>query len=180
VDEDVKENLKFYLIRYHKGIVKQYASYTRCICLAIKEKGLSVSDLKDYLMSLDVFEPEKCEHFSELEKAETIDRIFEIVKKYASYLNYEIYQCIVDEFGIDNGQDALKYPEHLKAYIEKHTISELAQIMPIQLCQSTDPSKKFTLKLDIEVTSKSAKVINLKVEVARILEVGDQCCLLSL
>ena len=38
----------------------------------------------------------------ELEAATTIDKIFIILsKKYASFLNYEIYQAMIQEYGIN-------------------------------------------------------------------------------
>lgn len=170
------ENLEFLLVEYRKKIVKQYASYVHCIRASILERGITVSELCSYLLSLDAFQAGhnvQCKLLSgvkdKFEGASTIHQILDIVTKdCASFLDFEIYQCIVDEYDFDHGQNAMKYSEHLKEYIEKHTIAELAKVVP-KLCQSTDDTKEVTLKVDIELTCKLAKIVDLKKEVARIL-----------
>ena len=106
----------------------------------------------------------------ELEKASTICQIFNVLNSCTSHINCDIYQRIVDDHNIDDGQSGvLKYPEYLKAYFEKHKISEFIKINP-KLEKCTDKTKELILKFNVKETSRLAKVIELKKEVARIFE----------
>ena len=173
------ESLEFLLTEYRKKIVKQYASYVHCIRAAILEKGISVSELRSYLLSLDAFQSGsnvQCKLLSgvkdKLEAASTVYQILDTVTKdCSSFLDYEIYQCIVDQYDIDQGQKALNYPEYLQEYIEKHRIAELAKVIPKLNQSDAQGTKEVVLQLDIELTSKLTKIIDLKKEVARILNV---------
>lgn len=177
VSPETLESLEFLLTEYRKKIVKRYASYVHCIRTAILEKGISVSELCSYLLSLDAFQSGSNVQYKllsgvkdKLEAANTIYQILDtITKDCSSFLDYEIYQCIVDQYDIDHGQKALNYPEYLQEYIEKHRIAELAKVIPKLSPSNTQDTKEVILKLDIELTSKLTKIIDLKKEVARIL-----------
>ena len=94
-----------------------------------------------------------------------------LIKEYASFLNYEIFQLIVDKYQLDNGQEEFKYPDHLKAYVNEHKISEFVEINPL-LKDFTDSSKEVILKIDIVATSRLAKIKNLGTKFAEILHVN--------
>jgi hypothetical protein len=74
---------------------------------------------------------------------------------------------MVKDHHIDGDQEAMKYPEHLKAYFEKHKISEFIEINPKLAEECTKNSEKL-VKLDVEKTYKLSRIIELKKEVARI------------
>lgn len=126
LSQETLENLEFLLVEYRKKIVKQYASYVHCIRALIVDRGITVSELRSFLLSLEAFQSGhnvQCKLLSgveeKLEEASTIYQILDIVTKdCASFLDFEIYQCIVDQYEFDNGQNALKYSQHLKDYIE--------------------------------------------------------------
>lgn len=162
LSEDTILDLQYILEENYSDICSSYVSYVRCIRNSIEEKGISVDDLRSYLYA------DYCRHFSgvELERATTLCRIFDIIREYTSFLNYKLFQCIIKEFGINPDQDALKYPDHLEAYIKKLKISEFIKINP-RLAESHE-SKKLILKVDIKVTCPLSQVIELKRETARI------------
>ena len=130
--------------------------------------------LRTYLLKLPAFADENQGKLlsgveNKLEKADTIYKVIDLLgKECASFLNYEIYKSIQDYFcgGVDC--DDFKYPERLKAYIDMHKVKEFFAVNP-QLEKITEASIKLCLKLDIEVTTKVAKVVNLKSSVAALL-----------
>ena len=73
----------------------------------------------------------------------------------------------MEKYRIDNGQEELKYAEHLEAYIKRIKISEFIEINP-QL-KSLTKSNKIILKIDIESTSEVFQIKTLKSAVADIL-----------
>ena len=175
ISKDTRMDLEHILETNRKEIVARYASYVRYIRNSLDRR--SVDELCSYLLSLEAFQSGSnfsCKLLSgekdELEKASTICQIFNVLNRCTSYINCEIYQRIVDDYDIDNGQDeVLKYPGYLKAYFEKHKISEFIKINP-KLEKITDKTKGLILKFDVEETCRLAKVIELKKEVARVLE----------
>ena len=177
ISDDTRMDLEYILDGYHKEIVARYASYV--LCIRNWFKGESVADLRSYLLSLDAFQSGSnlnscCKLLSgvkdELEKASTICQIFDVINSCTSFINCELYECMVNDHHIDQGQEVLRYSEHLKNYFERHKISEFIEISP-KLKKCTDKSKKLILKLDIKKTSKLAKVIEIKKEIARIFKI---------
>ena len=170
--EDLDQQLDLNL----QHITNCYASYVHCIRKSIKEKGVTAEDLCAYLMNLRAFKrghQEKTtllsERKDELEKAQTIDKIFTILSaKCASFLNFEIFQSMVDDYDIDKNQERLNYPQHLRDYAEKHKLSEFVHINPL-LKKLDESTKKLQLKLNIESTCSLAKLDDLRKPIANIL-----------
>lgn len=105
-------------------------------------------------------------HKAELERAADHYEIFNLLTdEYASFLNYGIFQDIINKYRIDNGQEQLKYPEHLKTYILKHQCNALE----FMKSNSTEKSKALVLKINVELTSELSKIIELKLAIAKIL-----------
>ena len=179
-------DLEYILDEYHKEIVARYASYVLRIRNWFEEKK-SVDTLRSYLLSLDAFQSGSnlnahCKLLSgikdELEKATTICQIFDVVNNCTSFINYELYECMVNDHHIctDQRPEALRYPEHLKAYFEKHRITEIIKISPkfspnLEKYIYADKLKKLILKLDVDKTSKLAKVIEIKKDIAKIFKI---------
>ena len=178
MDSDTLEDLKQLLDVELKNITKLYASYVRCICESLKAKGESLADFRTYLLALSAFNhTEKnrtllSTHRSELENATDINKIFNIlIEEYASFLNYDIFEIIADEYKIiDDEKEELKYPEHLKQYLERHDVAEFVEINPL-LKKYTACSTKLVLKIDIESTTKLAKLEKLRTAFANIIGV---------
>ena len=178
LDPDVKLNLEFILEQNLKDIIKKYAFYVGAVRRIIEEKGVTPEDLRECVLNLstlsEVSKGEKlipmADKEVELEKRKTIIEIFNfLTTKCASFLNYEIFEDILDYYKIRDNNERLKYPEHFKTYIEKHKISEFVKINPM-LKKHVNGSKDLALKFDIENTCKLARVIELKKIVARVLK----------
>ena len=161
-------------------IIGRYASYVRCILTSVQAKGVSVTDLRSFLLNLSAFQSgcnEQCNLLSgvkkELDEADTINKIFDLLScECASFLNIAIFKFIVDEYGIEDtgGRDRLKYPEHLDEYIKMHKVSEFVAVNPaLKQHARSEGSVELVLKFNVELTCKLARVINLRSAVAKIL-----------
>lgn len=200
LSSDVLDDLKQRLEINLKRISRYYASYVRCVQLSLLEKGISVEDLRNFLLSLTAFE---CNHkdqdsdtklFSDkkaqLENATKVADIFKVlITECASFLNYEIFESVIDEFDINRDQEKLNYPEHLEAYIKKHKLSEFYEINPL-LEKFNDSSKKLILKFGIELTNNLgtlkdctkaiANILGLSASALRLLSIAEGCVIVTL
>ena len=147
--------------------------------MAITKQNVSAKDVSIFLMSLTAFNHDKQQDVllsgSNLKDAHDIGDIFIILlEEYASFMNYEIFQTMQERYVIDEGQEALKYPVHLKEYVEKHKITEFVEIkggLRVIHEKSSGTSQKMTLKIDIKETCKLARLTDLKFEIAKILDI---------
>lgn len=162
---------------------------------------MTVDNLRSYLLNLPAFmcdhddDEQKCPLLSEiaeeLEKATTINKIFDLLStKYASFLNYDIFQGIGEKYSIkEQDHEELNYSEHLKTYINRHKLSEFVELNPA-LENFTDVSKKLILKLDInlsfckladvfELNDAIAEILNLKPSALRLLSVKEGCVVVT-
>ena len=176
---DVLMDLQFILEKNLRAIIKKFGLYVNRLRTILQDKGVSPSELRDHLFSLSVFSANCTEHRlalisdkdQKLEKAKSITDIIVFLKnECSSFLDYEIFQEIAKEYNIVEDREELRYGEHLKAYVNKHKVSEFIQVNP--LLKSKQKSKKLTLKLDVENTCRLAKITQLKKSVAKILEVN--------
>lgn len=158
-----------------QNIIRLYGSYVSCIRESLKAKGVQVGDLCSDLLTISAFNHTQQKrmllhsHKAELEGATDLNRFFNIlITEYASFLNYEIFQVILDKYHLNKGQEEFKYPDHLDAYLRKHKVSEFVQINPL-LKKVAATSKELVLKIDIVSTSELAKLKKLKTGVAQIL-----------
>lgn len=175
MNPDILKDLKYKLRLNLKEIIKRYSSYVDCVRSTIISKGVSARELCAYLLTLSAFSHLEKEDVLlsssklQLEKASDVNDIFIIlITDYASFLNYGIFQTLLEKYAIDEGQEELRYPEHLKAYVEKHKISEFIEIKPI-LGKLTATMQKITLVFNINQTCKLAKLFELENDIAEIL-----------
>ena len=157
-----------------------YSVYIRSIREALQAKNINVQDVITDLLTMtaiDHDDPEKrymllSDNQTELEDATTFNRVFNLLtRKYASFLNYEILQFIVNSYELDDGKEEFKYQEHLKAYVTKHKISEFSQVYPLPRIPPPPDSKKLALKIDIETTARLAKLQDLHTAIAKIFKI---------
>ncbi len=183
MDRDLEMDLKYNLERNIDKIITKYGSYVDCLRERINEKEVSPEDLRAYLLTISAFNSSykgqlltlMSDRKDELERNETITQIFNfLVTQYASFLNYEIFEKILKRYKIDENQEELKYPEHLKEFMEKHKISEFVKINPSlkEVEKRMKDSKTLILKFDIENTCRLAKIDELKKFVANFFDLN--------
>ncbi len=201
LDPDVRADLMQQLELNLVNIRNQYASYVRYIRVAIEEKGIGFSDLRSFILSLLAFNKKYDSSNKQLKlfsgkkvdfgKANSIIDIFDLILECCSFLDCNVFQEIVKQYGIDcNNKEniVVRYPKILKAYIDKHRVSEFVLINP--LLGNLD-SKKVTLKFDIisltcklgtvmELQKAVANILGLRSSALKILSIEEGCILLTL
>lgn len=174
------EDLKFVLMKNLDAIVTKFASYVNFLRAEIVTMGISPEDLRLFLLSLSALDNSSKKEVMltlmsdkklELMKLETITGIFTfLITDCTSFLNYDIFQKIVENYNISTDHERMKYPEHLKNYIKKHNISEFSMVKPkYELKNGTE---YIILKFNVKNTCKLAKVFDLKEYVANVLELN--------
>ena len=99
-----------------------------------------------------------------------MEDIFHLLRGKTSFLNQQVYESLRRRFLPRDEDEPLRYPEHLKDYVNKHRISEFLQINP-GLKEDTSGTK-LTLKFGgIEETDRMAKVLDIQNALANILSV---------
>lgn len=183
LDYHTHQDLKIKLEEELQRIMGLYSIYVRCIRKALQARDISAKELSsDLLMmsAIDVTDVEKkcmllSAHRAELERAVDLFDIFNLLTtECASFLNFNIFQFMVDSYKLDPGQEELSYPEHLKAYINKLKIEEFSKINPL-LKSFCDPSNEVSLvlKIDIQSTSRLAKLTDIQTAIAKILNLSS-------
>lgn len=172
-------DLKRRLDRELGKIIESYTNYQICIRESLQAKGVDAKELVTNLLTISAFNHTEQKrtllsaHETELKKATDLYDVFNLItKEYASFMNCDLLQFILKKYDIDCGQEELKYPEHLKAYLENHEVSKFLEINPL-LKKYTAASTEFVLKLDIEPTSRMAKLQEIKTAVAKILDLNS-------
>lgn len=178
LDSDTLEDLKLQLQSDQDTIIQQYSLYVSCIRESLEAKGVSAKDLCSDLMTMSAFNHAEQKvmllsaHKEELEKAVDLNAIFNLLAtEYASFFDYDIFRFILEKYQkkyrIQIGEQESKYPDHLKAYLEKHKVAQFVDINP--LLKKYTASTELVLKIDIESTSRLSKIKKIKTTVAKIL-----------
>ena len=178
LDSATEAVLQRLLYRNLRRIKKQYAAYVDCVLEIVEEKGISARRLSAFLLNLPAYtsssDDQEFKRLSglkdDLQKADTVPDIFFLLNsKYASFLDYDIFQDILANYSPNESNEKLKYPVHLKAYLEKHKIKEFVKINP-KLKKLNDTSKKVNVKLGIEKTQSLDTIKKVKEAVEDILD----------
>ena len=175
--KDILGDLKMLLDGNMQHIITRYSAYIRCICVSLEANGVSAVDLAYHLLTASAFSHSRQKimpmstNESELMEATNLNKIvLFLAREYASFLNCSIFEFIVNAYSIDKGQEELRYPVYLRDYIQCHKLSEFVKINP--LLTKWAASKKFVLLMDIETTSRLAKIFDLKQSIAQILGIS--------
>lgn len=176
LDPDILKDLKYQLRINCHGIIKRYNSYVDCIRTSINKQGKTAEDLRTFLMGLPAFSHGEKQDVlfsdSKLGEAVDVDDVFILlIKEYSSFLNYGIFESLQEEFVINRGQEGLRYPEHLKAYVDKHKIAEYTEVKLV-LGNISDTSEEIIVRFDIELTCRLARLRSLENEVTKVLGIN--------
>lgn len=190
IQKDIMLRLRFNLDK----IMDKYSYFVEGIRKALNEKGISAGDLCSFLLSKPVFNYDEQnyklfqERKEDLENAVDVNRIFNLLHDYCSFLNYEIFLSIAIRFDICKSKEEMDYPEHLKDYINMHKVEEFIKLNPVLLPHVS--SSKLTLKLNIEQTTRLAHMKNIadaicyimkwEPSTVRILGIEEGCVALTL
>ena len=172
-DPKLRMDLEHQLKLSRDKVITHYASYRSRICSMVIQKGVSVSEFAYYLRGLPDFVENEHKLDSLPAEADMYD-VFQIIDDdFTSYLHYEMFQCILDEYGTDverNSDKLNKYPEHIRVYIHELDIKHFL-MMTIKL-PILSYSKKLSLKIDLDLTTKITIVKEFTTHLATILGTG--------
>ena len=159
-------------------IITKYAHFVSRICDTMVERDVSVTSLRTFVLQLPAFASDQeskrqgrllSEVEEKLEAVDSVDKIVNLIgRECASFLNYGIFKSIMDKYCGDLDCDEFNYPTHLKDYVDRHNVKEFFDVNP-QLEKFTKNSKKLKLKMDIELTCKVARIVDLKYSLGAIL-----------
>ena len=179
LDPEVKEDLKMELRHNLKAIKDRYASYVSHIYESIKD-AVNVESLRVYLLDLSALDCDNDDDEEQykllsavrakISQAKSIhDIVISLQLNCATFLHYDVFHMIQMHYKVAVSEE-LNYPEHFKAYINKHKLSEIIKTNPkLEKIIIPATSERLILKFDIPHTSRVAKVIDLKVAIAKIL-----------
>ena len=143
-----------------------------CVLTIVEEKGVTAERLSIFLLNLRAFTDDKYPvpilsgMRAEIRNAGSVIKIFDILSsKYASFLDYNIFQSILKKYG---DEKCLEYPKHLEDFVKKHKIVEFVKINP-KLKKLSNTSKKLNIKLSIKKTQSLDSIKRVKEAVASIL-----------
>ena len=177
LDPKVRIDLKQQLKLNFKQISRQYGSFVSYVRKSVIKKGVSAEDLSAYLLGLPALKSGDCDQqvmllseiSDKLEKATTVNGIFNVLNRnYATFLNYEIFLNIAEEYEVDPDHEKMKYPEYLDDYVKMHKLSEFEEINPM-LKKIECGTIEMILKFDIEMTCSLAKLQEYTLNIAEIL-----------
>ena len=180
-----RDSLKQQLRANLMMICKAYSDYTDCVAVSLHKKNVNVHRLKSFSLNLYVgndehnLMPLSSKRGAE-DKINQFDNVYGVISalcKFTSFLNFNVFEQLINKFEIDKTQEELKYPEKLRQYVEKHTVSEFMEIHPV-LNQYTDDTKKLVIILDVkQITVSVCEVLDIGQALAHIMKL-DQCQLL--
>ncbi len=148
-----------------------------CVSKSLSDRGVSPDDLRSFLLNIPAFDHDTekgvtllSDVKNELEKEDSIRKIIDFLRsRYASFLNYEVFESIVKKFNADNIME--NYKRHLQIYIENLNLSEFICINPDLDKMSENMKGKMILKVDMKLLTKLSKLCELKPPIAKILGV---------
>ena len=169
--DDLRQQLRTELIKINDA----YAEYTHCIGNLLVKKKVDINELKAYSLRLHAgCDEHNVKPLSSRagDMFEKLDNIYAVITKlcnFTSFLDCHFFEKIIHTFELDKTHEKLKYPEKLRQYIEKHTVSEFSEIHPV-LCQYTDDTKELVIILDVpQITCHMSDVMDIGQAVAHIM-----------
>ena len=155
LDPKVRIDLQYQLRNNLETIKTQFASYVSEIYGRIDVKQINLSKIKHFLQH---------QLNSDLERANSLDDIFELLRRRDKtsfhFLNYHIYESLRKKFIPEEKDESFNYPDYLKAYANKHRLSEFLEINP-KLEEINASNNILHIKFDIKASGKLGKVLEL-------------------
>ena len=177
MSEANRDSLKQQLRANLEMIYREYSDYTDCIADSLDEKKVDIRKLRTRSLGLCLGCDERnlvpLSSRASPDAFKQIDNAFDFVaelRKFTSFLDCSLFEEVIRKFKIDKSQEELKYPEKLRHYIMKHTVSEFMEIHP-KLNEYTDHTKKLVIILDIkQITTSLGIVLDIGQVLARVMK----------
>ena len=178
LSEDERSDLEDKLLRDAEVIIEKFSSLVTKTLLSLKRQGISYRDLAICVVHLKGFVHD---HEEEIEQAGCIENIFFILRKRHcwSFLNYNILEQIINEFGSDDVKKLLDwYHCDLKVYCKRSIFQ-----VPKHICSKentahptfTVKTPRNTLEGVIQAKRKIAETLGMRPSDLQICGVEEGC-----
>ena len=168
LSNDEKQALESQLLDETKRIVFLFANTERLIITSLT-KRVSVGELKNYVGNILILLGSN-EDIEYLKKSESLFDVFFSLQPYKSFLNYEILQNIVENFGNDEDQQLMKeYVSQFSNFCQRSVFE-----VPSNIFHDSDPKpgdKMFSVKLTKQGHALLGDVVSMKKKLAEILKI---------
>ena len=127
------------MIRFQKLVSATIKSF--------KRRCVPLDDLVSHVMTLGTFDPVFkepqvplfCYCFQKLEAADTVSKIFLILKDYLSFFNYHIIEHMIEELGTEEDKAELrKYKNDFAKYAKRRIFESLPEFGPVSDADHAD------------------------------------------
>ena len=139
-----------------------------------------LDDLVSHVMTLGAFDPVFKETqvplfqccFQRLEAADTIPKVFLVLKDYLSFFNYHILEQIIEELGTEKDKaELLNYKEDFKQYAKRRIFECLPEFGPVSNIDHAD----IFVKLDSQYDNYTvAQIEGFRQKLSEILHISSQ------
>ena len=153
---------------------------------SLNERKVSVDDIKTHLKVLNAFDDDDDSHhqpvfheqMEKLDNASTINEIFNVLKVFWSFVNYDLVEYLIDVIGIEEDRDRLKEYKRGFADYAKRRIPEC----PPKTAMSTAAQCDMCMKLDTKFSKLSLNDLHeFRFNISKILKVSSYvirlCCI---
>ena len=195
LSDEEREKLEHELSEAFLSINREYAKFTFSFRKSLEKCNKTPKELADVLMDVRGYLP-LAKHskqsrlledrYHELKRAEDITSVFEILKDYSSFFNYDLVAFIVEMVGSEEDQHSLiLYREKFTAYCKRHVFecpsfspksSQLASfILKVDQRMSLGESGIFTAESLLHFKSKVAEVFDVTKYSLKLCSVREGC-----
>ena len=179
-----KDDLRARLKEETKQIMMQFYNLLSKFFNALKERKVSIDDIKTHLMVLDAFDddddrPVFHEQRDKLDHATTINEVFQVIKVFCSFFNYDLVEHLIDIIGTDEDQARL---EEYKIKFTEYARRRIYECPP-KTAMSTTGQCDMYMKLESRFSSKLSlnDLREFRFNVSKILKVSPYivrlCCI---
>ena len=128
LSEQEKLVLRCKLLKDSRMIMHEFSDLIHYTIKSIVSSGVSVGELHTRLSTLEAYTPTHKQvpllrdQLDDIERAETIDRVFSILQKYYSFFNYGIIEEVISWFGTPEDKERLEtYAKKFKEFCKRRT-----------------------------------------------------------
>ena len=163
-----------------REIMMRFQKLVSVTIKSFQRRCVPLDDLVSHVMTLGAFDPVFKESqvplfqycFQRLETADTIPKVFLVLKDYLSFFNYHILEQIIEELGTEKDKaELLNYKEDFKQYAKRRIFECLPEFGPVSNIDHAD----IFVKLDSQYDNYTvAQIEGFRHKLSDILRVSSQ------
>ena len=197
MSENERSILRGRLTNDYRRINSEYSTLNRSIRKSLRDHQITPQQLSEVLMELNAFslrkhdnsKPLLAECLDEIEKAESVDNVFKILRPYGSFFDcYVIKHIVQSQLCTDDDRENLKqYLEKLSDYCKRSiyecphfaTPDQDPKFRMLVMKVDDDISKSFTIKALDAFRDELATTLNLEAHTLHLCSVEEGCLQLT-